>query len=132
VSQKATVVCCFIFRFALFAKVSSLQFLTCLNRVIRIVNFVKMSTLIPRLLDRLCEDFSAYRKFPLYHRDVQTCTGTSERIWQGCLWTEGWTTRFFREKIKALTTIWWTRSLSQDWITFQICIRRLATHICYF
>ena len=65
-SPKATFVHCFIHRFALCAKKLPPESLSCLNRTIKIVNFIKASGLNTRLLARLCEDLGSHHKH-LYH-----------------------------------------------------------------
>lgn len=59
VSPNATIVHCFIHRLALCARVLPENMLLCLNRVIKLVNFVKTSALNTRLFKRLCEDFGS-------------------------------------------------------------------------
>ena len=59
VSSNATIVHCFIHRFALCAKVLPEKMLLCLKRVIKLVNFVKTSAVNTRLFKRLCQDFGS-------------------------------------------------------------------------
>ena len=70
-SPKATFVYCFIHRFALCAKVMPSELLSCLNRIIKIVNFIKASALNTRLFARLCEDLGTDYKYLLYHTEVR-------------------------------------------------------------
>ena len=56
VSPSVISVYCFIHRFALCAKVLPAKLLMCLNRIARIVNFVKVSALNTRLFKLLRED----------------------------------------------------------------------------
>ena len=70
-SPKATFVCCFVHRFALCAKVMPPELLSCLNRIIKIVNFIKALALNARLFARLCEDLGSDYKYLLYHTDVR-------------------------------------------------------------
>ncbi|XP_068242369.1 zinc finger BED domain-containing protein 5-like [Palaemon carinicauda] len=71
VAPNATAVHCFIHRFALWAKVLPPKLLSCLNRVIRIVNFVKTSVLNTRLFKLLCEDFGSDHICLLYNTEVR-------------------------------------------------------------
>ena len=59
VSSNATIVHCFIHRFALCAKVLPEKILLCLKRVIKPVNFVKTYAVNTLLFKRLCEDFGS-------------------------------------------------------------------------
>ena len=61
---------CFIHRFALCAKVLPQNMLSCLKRVIKLVNFVKTSALNTRF-KRLCEDLSSNHTCLLYYADVR-------------------------------------------------------------
>ena len=70
-SPKATFVYCFIHRFALCAKVVPPELLSCLNRIIKIVNIIKASALNTRLSARLCEDLGSDYKYLLYHAEVR-------------------------------------------------------------
>lgn len=74
VAPNATAVHCFLHRFALCAKVLPPKLLACLNRVIRIVNFVKTSTLNTLLFKLLSEDFGS-NHICLYHRGVLALPG---------------------------------------------------------
>ena len=49
VSSRATIIHCFMHRFALCAKMFPEKMLLCLKRVIKLVNFVKASAVITRL-----------------------------------------------------------------------------------
>ena len=69
-SLKATFVHCFIYRFAFRAKIMPLELLSSLNRIIKIVNFIKASALNTRLLATLCEDLGSDYKCLLYHTEV--------------------------------------------------------------
>jgi len=71
VSPNATVVHCFIHRFALNAKTLPPELLSCLNQIIKMVSFVKSSALNTRLFARLCEDLGSKHKCLLYHTEVQ-------------------------------------------------------------
>ncbi|XP_068209160.1 zinc finger MYM-type protein 6-like [Palaemon carinicauda] len=71
VAPNATAFHCFIHRFALCAKVLPPKLLSCLNRVIRIVNFVKTSALNTRLFKLLYEDFGSDHICLLYHTEVR-------------------------------------------------------------
>ncbi|XP_068209307.1 zinc finger BED domain-containing protein 5-like [Palaemon carinicauda] len=71
VAPNATAVHCFIHRFALCAKVLPPKLLSCLNRVIRINNYVKTSALNTRLFKLLCEDFGSDHICLLYHTEVR-------------------------------------------------------------
>ncbi|XP_076806381.1 zinc finger BED domain-containing protein 5-like [Clavelina lepadiformis] len=71
VSPHTTIVHCFIHRFALCAKVLPPNMLSCLQRVIKIVNFVKSSALNTRLFKRLCDDLSSDHTCLLYYTEVR-------------------------------------------------------------
>ncbi|XP_068227670.1 zinc finger BED domain-containing protein 5-like [Palaemon carinicauda] len=71
VVPNATAVHYFIHRFTLCAKVLPAKLLSCLDRVIRIVNFVKTSALNTRLFKLLCEDFGSDHICLLYHTEVR-------------------------------------------------------------
>ena len=71
VSPNATVVHCFIHRFALNAKTLPPELLSCLNQIMKMVSFVKSSALNTRLFARLCEDLGSKHKCLLYHTEVQ-------------------------------------------------------------
>ena len=60
---------CFIHRFALWTKVLPDKLLMCLNRVVKIVNFVKTSALSTRLF-KVCEDLGSDHNCLLYHTEV--------------------------------------------------------------
>ena len=70
-SPKATFVLCFIHRFALRAKVMPSELLSCLNRIIKIVNFIKASAMNTQLFARLCEDLGSDYKYLLYYTEVR-------------------------------------------------------------
>ena len=70
-SPNATFVHCFIHRFALSAKTLAPELLSCLNRIVKMVNFVKSSALNTRLFARLCEDLGSEHKCLLYHTEVR-------------------------------------------------------------
>ena len=71
VAPNVTFVHCFIHRFALCAKVLPQNLLSYLNRVIKMVNFVKTSALNTRLFKRLCEDLSSDFTCLLYYTEVR-------------------------------------------------------------
>ncbi|XP_068235581.1 zinc finger BED domain-containing protein 5-like [Palaemon carinicauda] len=71
VAPNSTAVHCFIHRFAHCAKVLPPKLLSRLNRVIRIVNFVKTSALNTQLFKLLCEDFGSDHICLLYHTEVR-------------------------------------------------------------
>ena len=58
-------------RFALCAKIMPPELLSRVNRIIKIVNFIKASGLNTRLLARLCEDHSFDYKCLFYHTEVR-------------------------------------------------------------
>ena len=71
VSSNATIVHCFIHRFALCAKALPEKMLLRLKRVIKLVNFVKTSAVNTRLFKRLCEDFGSKRTCLLNYTEVR-------------------------------------------------------------
>ena len=71
VASNVTFVHCSIHRFALYAKVLPQNMLSCLNRVIKMVNFVKASALNTQLFKRLCEDLSFDFTCLLYYTEVR-------------------------------------------------------------
>ena len=71
VSANVTSVHCFIHRFALCTKVLPAQLLACLKQVVKIINFVKASTLNTRLFKQLCEDLGSEHTSLLYHTEVR-------------------------------------------------------------
>ena len=66
VAPNVTFVHCFIHRFALCAKVLPQNMLSCLNQVIKLINFVKTSALNTRLFKQLCEDLNSNYTCLLY------------------------------------------------------------------
>ncbi|KAF2351079.1 Ribonuclease H-like domain [Trinorchestia longiramus] len=84
VAPNATTVHCFIHRFALCAKVLPPKSLSCFNRVIRIVNFVKTSALNTRLFKLLCEDFGSNHICLLYPTEVRWLSrdNTTRRLFE--------------------------------------------------
>ena len=62
---------CFIHRFALNANTLPPDMLSFLNRIIKMVSFVKSSALNTRLFAKLCEDLGSEHKYLLYHTEVQ-------------------------------------------------------------
>ena len=71
VAANATFVHCFIHRFALCTKVLPSALMSCLNKIIKIVNFIKTSALHTRLFARLCEDVGSDHKCLLFHTEVR-------------------------------------------------------------
>ena len=71
VAANATFVHCFIHRFALCTKVLPAQLMSCLNKIIKIVNFIKTSALNSRLFARLCEEVSSAHKCLPFHTEVR-------------------------------------------------------------
>ena len=71
IAVNATFVHCFIHRFALCTKVLPAELMSRLNKIIKIVNFIKTSALNSRLFARLCEDVSSARKCLLFHTEVR-------------------------------------------------------------
>ena len=71
IAVNATFVHCFIHRFALCTKVLPAELMSRLNKIIKIVNFIKTSALNSRLFARFCEDVSSARKCLLFHMEVR-------------------------------------------------------------
>ena len=70
VAPNLTFVHCFIHKFALCAKVLPQNMLSCLNQVIKMVNFIKTSALNTQLFKCLCEDLSSDFTCLLYYTEV--------------------------------------------------------------
>ena len=70
VAANTTFVHCFIHRLALCTKVLPAELMSRLNKIIKIVNFIKTSALNPRLFARLCEDVSSAQKCLFFHTEV--------------------------------------------------------------
>ena len=62
---------CFIHRFALCAKVLPPELLSCLQQIVKIVNFVKTSALNTRIFANLCADLGSYHKCLLFYTEVR-------------------------------------------------------------
>ena len=60
----------FIHRFALCAKVLPPELLLCLQQIVKIVNFVKMSALNTRLFANFCADLGSDHKCLLFYTEV--------------------------------------------------------------
>ena len=71
VSSNATIVHCFMHRFAFCAKVLPEKMLLCLKRAIKLINFVKTSAVNTRLFKRLCEDFGSKHICLFYYTEVR-------------------------------------------------------------
>ena len=71
IAANTTFVHCFIHRFALCTKVLPAELMSRLNKIIKIVNFLKTSALNSRLFARLCEDVSSAQKCLLFHTKVR-------------------------------------------------------------
>ena len=71
VAANATFVHCFINRFALCAKVLPSELMSCLNKIIKIVNVIKTSALNSRLFARFCEDVCSKHKCIFSHPEVR-------------------------------------------------------------
>ena len=84
VSPRVTSVHCFIYRFALCTKVLPAKLLMCLNRVVKIVKFVKTSALNTRLFKVLCEDLGSDPTCLLYHTEVRWLSpgNTTKRLFE--------------------------------------------------
>ena len=70
VSSNATIIHCFIHRFAVCAKMLSEKMLLCLKRVIKLVNFVKTSAVNTRLFSDFAK-ILAPNICPLYYTEVR-------------------------------------------------------------
>ena len=70
VSPNVMSVHCFIHRFSLCTKVLLVQLLACLKQVVKIINFVKASTLNTWLFKQHCEDLGLEYASFLYHTEV--------------------------------------------------------------
>ena len=66
---------CFIHRFALCAKVLPPELLSCLQQIVKIVNFVKTSALNTRLFAKLCAELGSDHTCLLCCLLIQRCDG---------------------------------------------------------
>ena len=84
VAANTTFIHCFIHRFALCTKVLPTELMSCLNKIIKIVNFIKTSALNSRLFARLCEDVSSAHKCLLFHTEVRwlSCGNMIRRVFE--------------------------------------------------
>ena len=75
---------CFIHRFALCAKVLPSEILSCLQQIVKIVNFVKTSALNARLFANLCADLGSYHKCLLFYTEVRwlSCGNMTRRVFE--------------------------------------------------
>ena len=71
VAPNMTFVHCFIHRLALCSKVLPQNMLSCLNQVIKLINFVKTSALNIQLFKQLCEDLNSNHTCLLYYTEVR-------------------------------------------------------------
>ena len=71
VAPNVTFVDCFIHRFALCVKVLPQNILSCLNRVIKLINFVKTPAPNTQLLKQLCEDINFNHTCLLYFTEMR-------------------------------------------------------------
>ena len=71
VAPNVTFVHCFIHRFALCAKVLPQNMLSCLNQVIKLINFVKTSALNTRLFRQFCEDLNSNHTYLFYYMEMR-------------------------------------------------------------
>ncbi|KAF2358175.1 hypothetical protein FHG87_011069 [Trinorchestia longiramus] len=111
VAPNATAVHCFIHRLAICAKVLPPKLVLCLNRVSRIVNFVKTSTLNTRLFKLLCEDFAPTTSVSTI---TQRCAGSPGIIRRGISLNREINSSYSsRRRNTIFRQIWRTRSLSQ-------------------
>ena len=77
-SPVVTLIHCFIHRLALSAKVLPSELLSCLNRIIKIVNFIESPTLNTRVFARFCADLGCDHKCLIY--PTQICWLARENI----------------------------------------------------
>ena len=70
VVPSVTIVHCFIYKFAICVKVLTENMLLCLNREIKLVNFIKMTAINAPLLKQHCEDLSSNHIYLLYCTEV--------------------------------------------------------------
>ena len=61
---------CFIHRFALCAKVLPPELLSCLQQIVKIVHFVKISALNTRLFANFCADLGSDHKYLLFYTEL--------------------------------------------------------------
>ena len=108
----------FIHRFALCAKVLPPELLSCLQQIVKIVNFVKTSALNTRLFARLCADLGSDHTCLLFHTEVRWLSlgNMTRRVFE--LMNEF--LNFMKKEIIILRTIWRIRSFSRGWLTYRI------------
>ena len=84
VSPKIIFTHCFIYRFALCAKVLPTELLSCLQQIIKIVNFVKTSVLNTRLFANLCADLGSDHKCLLFYTEVcwLSCRNMTRKVFE--------------------------------------------------
>ena len=71
VSPEIIFTLCYIHRFALCAKVLPPDLLSCLQQIVKIVNFVKTLALNTRLFANLCADLGSDHKYLLFYSEVR-------------------------------------------------------------
>ena len=118
VAANATFVHCFVHRFAFCTKVFPSKLMSCLNKIIEIVNVIKTSALNSRLFARLCDDVCSEHKCLLFLTEARWLSRGNYEIEVFKLRHELFT--FFKEKNLNSKMIWRTMSLSHGWPTCRI------------
>ena len=124
VAANATFVHCFIHRFALCIKVLPAELMSSLNKIIKIVNFIKTSALNSRLFARLCEDVNSTHKCLLFHTEV--CWVSRGNMTRRVFEFRHKLLTFFKEKNYEFKDDFENDNLSHGWPTCLI-FSRLST-----
>ena len=113
VSSNATIVHCFIHRFAICAKMLPEKMLLCLKRVIKLVNFVKTSAVNTDCLSDFAKILAPNLSVFFITRK---CTGSPEVMRQGVFLNCGMNYfNFSGKRITIFRYVLRVRSLLQDW-----------------
>jgi len=130
VSPNATFVNCFIHRFALNAKTLPPELLSCLNRISKMVSFVKSSTLNTQLFAKLCEDVGSEHKCLLYHTEVQWLS--QENMTRRVFELKNELLAIFREKSSNFKNYLRVKRLSCCWLICPIFFEALNNMNLFF
>ena len=126
VSHEIIFTYCFIHRFALCAKVLPPELLSCLQQIVKIVNFVKTSALNTRIFANLCADLGSDHKCLLFYTEVRWLSRGNMTRGDSELRNE--LLEFYEQKeIIILKTIWRIRSFSRGWLAYRIFLTLLTT-----
>ena len=117
---------CFIHRFALCAKVLPLQLLSCLQQIVKIVNFVKTSSLNTGLFANLCADLGSNHKCLLFYTEVRWLPrgNMTRRVFE---LRNGLLEFYEQRNYNFENAIWRIRSFSQGLLTYRIFLTLSTT-----